>query len=176
MNFKEFKTHPRQKRQFVRQSGPACQALFRDPETSDIKELDVWLMNIFNGDICCVFCNDPTIKFGANGFWLLRNGIDWECFLPKIVKCYQFNLDVPKDFYPKKKITNELLENMIRLNGSHLIQIFQKLRLSGILPPTINLTSNTCPEYFRWSNVRKFFQDFKGVDFGTPRTLGEKDD
>lgn len=146
-------------------SGPA--ALCRFPGETGEFRIPVFIVQIFPKDLACVkVCEDPPPPGMAGPFWLVRNGIQWEDYLPRIVDRYRYAASLPEPFRPRRKLAGDLVARLAALPGSALPEVFATLREAGLLPPLLPLTQSTCPACLPWDQLRSLFLDFKD----SPRT------
>jgi hypothetical protein len=119
-------------------------------------------VEIFAKDLVCVkACEDPAPEGLPGPYWLVRGGISWENYLPRIVGHYRLGLPVPLAFRPVRKLGGELLARLETLPREALPEVFAKMRARGLLPVLHVLSQATCPSCLAWDRMRALFQDFK---------------
>lgn len=151
--------------------GPAAICRVRNPvlglaETAE-REIPVFIVEIFAKDLVCVkACEEPAPVETPAPFWMVRGGISWTAYLPRIVGQYRLGLPVPPPFQPRRKLGGELIARLESLPAALLPEVFAKLREAGLLPTPRLLSQATCPSILAWDRMRSLFQDFR-EDAGT---------
>jgi hypothetical protein len=142
--------------------GPAASCRFKRP-TGGSDRIPVFIVEIFAKDLVCVkTCAEPCPPDAPGPFWLVRDGIDWAEYLPRVIRHYRVGLPVPVPFRPLRKIGGELVSRLESLPTASLPEVFGKMREGGLLPRAQPLTQATCPSCLPWDRIRSLFQDFKG--------------
>lgn len=146
-------------------SGPA--AMCRFPGEGTEVRIPVFIVELFAKDLACVkVCEEPPPGGSAKSYWLVRGGVQWVEYLPKIVDRYRQGAPLPSPFRPRRKLAGDLVARLAALPGSALPEVFASLREAGLLPPLLPLTRESCPACLPWDQLRAYFLDFKD----SPRT------
>lgn len=141
-------------------SGPAalCRFLRKEMEV----RIPVFIVDIFTKDLACVkLCEEPPAGGSDPSYWLVRGGVQWEEYLPKVVDRYRQGASLPAPFRPRRKLAGDLVARLAALPGSALPAVFASLRDSGLLPTVRPLTRENCPACLPWEQLRAYFLDFK---------------
>lgn len=142
-------------------SGPA--ALCRTPGSGEDVRIPVFIVDIFAKDLACIkVCETPPPGGPSGSYWLVRGGVQWDIYLPKIVDRYRSGTPVPAPFRPRRKLPGDLVDRLSALPGGSLPEVFACLREAGFLPRVQALTRETCPACLPWDQMRAYFLDFKG--------------
>jgi hypothetical protein len=148
----------------MEEAGPAAPCLVRGSK-GEIQSVSVFILEIFSQDLVCVKSILDTPLEGAPAlYWLVRGGIDWVGYLPRIVLHYRQGLKVPRPFRPIRKLGGELVARLEAVPPRELPKVFEHLRASGLLPAARPLSQETCPPCLAWDRMRSLFQDFKAAD------------
>ncbi len=142
-------------------SGPLALCPYRD-HSGEIVSLPVFIVRMYQKELCCVkpcLVHSPLLQIPP--YWITRQGIDWENYLPAILKAYRYDAEVPSDFVPLRKISETLLANFEKLLPRQLPEVFQKMRDNGLLRKLDPLLQNTYPSVLNWANRKMYFQDFR---------------
>lgn len=122
----------------------------------------VRLLALYAGDFAYVRAAGEAAPPGAPGHaWMTRGGIDWEGYLPAIVRQYALGRPVPPSFAPVRKLPTELIDRLAGLPARALPEVFAKLRDEGLLPVLPALSRGTRPEGLPWEDLRARFLDFR---------------
>lgn len=143
-------------------SGPAALCRVPGPGNGGEIRIPVFIVDIFAKDLACVkVCEEPPPGGPPGSYWLVRGGVQWDAYLPKIVERYRLGTPVPAPFRPRRKLPGDLVERLSALPGSVLPEVFASLRGAGLLPPMPDLTRESCPPCLPWDQLRAYFVDFK---------------
>lgn len=124
--------------------------------------IPVFIVEIFPKDLVCVkSCEDPAPAGVPGPFWLVRGGIEWSEYLPRVVVHYRLGHPVPPPFRPLRKLGGDLVSHLEALPGKSLPEVFEKMRGSGLLPQLQPLTQANCPSCLAWEQMRALFRDYK---------------
>lgn len=155
-------------RQETESTGPLVWCRIRSVGVSD--RIPVRLLALFEGDFAYVRAAGEAAPPGVPGpAWLVRGAIEWEAYLPLIIRHYGMGRAVPATFAPIRKLPRELLDRLGSLPNDALPAVFAKLRSEGLLPALPALTRGTCPAGLPWEDLRARFQDFRDATDSPPR-------
>jgi hypothetical protein len=155
-------------RQEAESAGPLVWCRIRADGAPD--RIPVHLLALFEGDFAYVRAAGEAAPPGVPGpAWLARGAIEWETYLPLIIRHYGMGRPVPGAFAPIRKLPRELLEKLGNLPHGALPAVFAKLRSEGLLPALPALARGTCPPGLPWEDLRARFQDFRDPKDNPPR-------
>lgn len=144
--------------------GPLAPCRFRLPGNGAEIRVEAHLVQVFaEGFACLRSAGGPAAaaEGAAPLYWLVRDGLHWEEYLPRIVRCYRLGQPVPFGFRPLKKLSPDLVDHLALLTGPSLIPIFNRMREEGLLPKLRALSPETLPAPLVWASLRQGFQDFR---------------
>ena len=142
-------------------NGPA--ALCRFPGGAEDIRIPVFIVEIFTQDLACVkVCEEPAPSGLAGPFWLVRGGIQWEEYLPKVVDRYRQGAATPFPFRPLRKLGGELVARLAALPASALPEVFAALREAGLLPRLASLDAGELPVLPALGSATGPFPGFQG--------------
>ncbi len=143
-------------------SGPAAMCRFPGAGAEAEVLIPVFIVDLFAKDLACIkVCEEPPPGGSGKSYWLVRGGVQWVEFLPKIVDRYRLGAPLPGPFRPRRKLAGDLVSRLSALPGSNLPEVFASLREAGLLPPLLPLTRGNCPPCLPWDQLRAYFLDFK---------------
>ncbi len=144
--------------------GPTVPCRLRLADKQEPQWIDVHLVKLFQEGLACVCGPESGPRVGtAGGYWMVRDGLDWETFLPRVLQCWQNGQSVPKQFQPLRKLGSPLLRGLLQLPTTRLSEAFERMRSGGLLPALPKLSQSTCPAQLDWRGIRLNFQDFRGT-------------
>ena len=141
-------------------SGPLANCAYRDI-SGIILTVPVFIVQLYQKDLCCVKpCLELSPLLNVPPYWIMRQGIDWTIYLPMVLQAYKVGKPVPRDFFPRQKISEALLAQCEKLPPKHLPETFVKMRESGLLPALEILDKGNYPKQMSWANRKLYYQDF----------------
>lgn len=116
------------------------------------------LLGLFAGDVYVVrFLHDAPEPTGVR---ILRGGIPWEAWAPRILAAWRDNLAAPGPFRPLRRLPPEWIEAATGASPSDQRAFLDRLRASGLLPAARTINAADTAGWFDWNEARGRLMDF----------------
>lgn len=98
---------------------------------------------------------------GDSGLYVLREGIPWEQWFPRLLQNYLHGVAMPPPFQTRKRLPSLWIEKALRWPTALQAEWFDRLRAAGLLPPLLKMEPASVTPWLRWEEVKDRFLDFK---------------